>query len=114
MNACLQCLLPIEELRNHFILREYTAFSKVGTRRKNNFEFCQKFYEFYTLVYSKSSSRKKWVINPELKKVVRRKFDPIVQHDSHEFMLFVFEQLQDEQTPKGAKFDGSDPKKPLR
>lgn len=54
------------------------------------------FNEFYTSVYSKSSQDKKWVINPEIKKLVRRKFDPVVQHDSHEFMVYLLEQLQDE------------------
>lgn len=35
-----------------------------------------------------------------------------MQHDSHEFLIYLFEQLQDEQTPKSkVKFDGSDPKK---
>jgi len=36
------------------------------------------FNEFYSTVYSKSSQAKKWVINPEIKKLVRRKFDPVV------------------------------------
>jgi ubiquitin C-terminal hydrolase len=35
-----------------------------------------------------------------------------MQHDSHEFMVYLFEQLQDEQTPRSKrKFDGSDAKK---
>ena len=47
------------------------------------------------------------MIKPELQKVLRRKFDPIMQHDSHEFMVFLFEQLSDEQTPKvGSEWDG--------
>lgn len=81
--------------------------------RKKNFEYCEKFNDFYTTVFSKSSNTKKWVINPEIKKLIRRKFDPVVQHDSHEFMVYLLEQLQDEQTPKGGVFDGSDGKKPL-
>ena len=81
--------------------------------RRKNFEYCQMFNEFYTTVYSKSSQDKKWVINPEIKKLVRRKFDPVVQHDSHEFMVYLLEQLQDEQTPLEGVFDGSDGKKAL-
>jgi len=47
--------------------------------------------EFYTTVFSKSSQTKKWIINPEIKKLVRKKFDPIAQHDSHEFMVYLLE-----------------------
>ena len=72
------------------------------------------FNEFYSTVFSKSSQTKKWVINPEIKKLIRRKFDPVVQHDSHEFMVHLLEQLQDEQTPKGGVFDGADSKKTLQ
>lgn len=76
MNACLQCLLPIEPLRDHFINQDYIKFKSKNTR-KLNFECCQQFDLFYSTVFSKSSKQKNWVINPELKKLVRRKFDPI-------------------------------------
>ena len=115
MNACLQCFLPIEELRDHFIMQDYADVISKGTRLKNSFEYCNRFHDFFNIVYSKSSQSKRWVINPELKKVLRRKFDPILQHDSHEFMVFLFEQLSDEQTPKATSaWDGSDPKKSLQ
>lgn len=39
MNACLQCLLPIEELRDHFIEQQYRDFRALKCR-KNNQEFC--------------------------------------------------------------------------
>ena len=63
------------------------------------------------MIFSKSSKTKRWIINPDIKKVLKRKFDPIMQHDSHEFMVFLFEQLSDEQTPKGLKWTGTNPKK---
>ena len=35
-----------------------------------------------------------------------------MQHDSHEFMTYLFSSLQDEETPtEGSKFDGSDESK---
>lgn len=38
----------------------------------------------------------------------------MAQHDSHEFMIYLLEAIQDEQTPlKGLKFDGTNAKKPL-
>lgn len=61
-------------------------------------------------MFSKSSKQKQWVINPELKKLVRKKFDPITQHDSHEFMVYLLEQLQDEETLSSAVFSAPDPK----
>lgn len=37
-----------------------------------------------------------------------------MQHDSHEFMMYLFGSLQDEETPiEGSKFDGSDESKSL-
>jgi hypothetical protein len=37
-----------------------------------------------------------------------------MQHDSHEFMMHLFSNLQDEETPiEGSKFDGSDSSKTL-
>ena len=113
MNACLQCLLAIAPLRDFFLSRSFLS-DKHRQRRKNNFEYHLKFEEFYATCFSKSSQSKRWVVNPELKKLVRRKFDPVAQHDSHEFMLYIFEQLQDELTPKHSGWDGSDPRKPLR
>ena len=111
MNACLQCLLPINELRDHFILKQYTEL-KGQERKKNSFEFCNNFHNFFSVVFSKSSQTKQWVISPDLRKLVKRNFDPLMQHDSHEFLVYLFEQLQDEQTPKSKrKFDGSDGKK---
>lgn len=83
-------------------------------RRRNSYDFCLRLQEFYGNCYSKSSSTKNWVIDPKgIKSLVRRKFDPIAQHDSHEFMVWLFEQIQDELTPKNTKWDGSDPKIPL-
>lgn len=79
------------------------------TRCRNNFDFCNRLHEFYSLIWSKSSSSKQWVIKPSLKNLLRRRFDPIMQHDSHEFMVYLLEQLQDEQTLKNRpNFDGSD------
>lgn len=76
MNACLQCLLAIEPLRDHFLNKDYHQYNPKETKR-NNFHFCQQFDMLYQMVYSKSSKQKDWVVNPEIKKLVKRKFDPI-------------------------------------
>lgn len=35
-----------------------------------------------------------------------------MQHDSHEFMIYLLSSLQDEETPiEGSQFDGSDERK---
>ena len=41
------------------------------------------------------------------------KFHPVMMHDSQEFMIYLFGNLQDEETPVGNKFDGSDSTKTL-
>lgn len=41
------------------------------------------------------------ILNPTgLKNLIRKKFYPTMQHDSHEFFMHVLSQLQDEETPK--------------
>lgn len=78
MNACLQCLLPIEEMRDHFVLQKYWEVAEKGmTRTRNNFDFCTKLHDFYNVVFSKSSRDKRWVIKPTLKQLLRRRFDPV-------------------------------------
>ena len=47
-------MLPIQELRDHFILKEYFEFRGKDCK-KSKLEFCDKFHEFYTFVYKKSS-----------------------------------------------------------
>lgn len=49
-----------------------------------------------------------------LKNIVVKKFHPILQHDSHEFMAHLLSSLQDEETPwEGSQFNGSDESKSL-
>lgn len=57
MNACLQCLLPIVEMRDHYVMQEYLDVTDHGqTRTRNNFEFSHRINDFYSVVFSKSSS----------------------------------------------------------
>lgn len=53
MNACLQCLIPIDELRDHFIMQEYVDACGNVKRMKRHFDFCEKFHDFYNLIYSR-------------------------------------------------------------
>ena len=43
-----------------------------------------------------------------IKDTVARKFHPIMQHDSHEFLAYVLGTLQEEETADGTRFNGSD------
>lgn len=58
MNACLQCLAPIKELRDHYVMQDYFDVVSDGetTMTRNNFDFSNRLHEFYGTVYSKSSS----------------------------------------------------------
>lgn len=42
MNACLQCLIAIEPLRDHFLAQEHLKFKSQKTRRQS-LEFCLEF-----------------------------------------------------------------------
>lgn len=77
MNACLQCLVPITELRDHYVLQRYFDVAERGTTKtRNNFDFSNRLHEFYDAVYSKSKRRPS-VIRPTLKLLLRGRFDPI-------------------------------------
>ena len=93
MNACLQCLVPIDELRDYYVTQRYFDVADQGrTRTGNNFDFSDHLNHFYVAVFS-SSSRRRSVVRPSLKMLLRQRFDPIQQHDSHEFIVYLLEQL---------------------
>ena len=90
--------------------QEYAVYKNCVTKR-DDFSFCNSFYLFYKTVFK---SKQKVVELKHLKELVSRKFYPIMQHDSHEFMMYLLSSLQDEETPvEGSKFDGSDERKNL-
>jgi ubiquitin C-terminal hydrolase len=41
----------------------------------------------------------------KLRKLVQSEFNPIMEHDAHEFMLYIVNRLKDEVTDKEAKVD---------
>ena len=48
MNACLQCLVPINELRDHYVTQRYFDVADRGrTRTGNNFDFSDHLHQFY-------------------------------------------------------------------
>ena len=62
MNACLQCLIPITQLRDHFIMQEYLNVLESRQRRvKNSFELSSRFHEFYDEVFRQTNN----VIRPQ-------------------------------------------------
>jgi uncharacterized UBP type Zn finger protein len=78
---------------------------------RDDFSFSNGLYLFYKSVFRQ---RQKIIEITMLKEVVSKKFHPIMQHDSHEFMTYLLGSLQDEETPiEGSKFDGSDESKSL-
>ena len=112
MNACLQCLLPIETMRDYFINQEYIRFKEQETV-SNSFDYCSQFQNFYKECYTTEYSSSGNFLNPTgLKNLIRKKFLPIMQHDSHEFLMHLIGLLQDEETPiKNKKFNGDVEKK---
>lgn len=57
----------------------------------------------------RQSSENEEILNPTgLKNLIRKKFYPTMQHDSHEFFMHIISSLQDEETPVNIKkFDGN-------
>lgn len=64
-------------------------------------------YEIFTEVFQ-CDNKTETILNPTgLKNLIRKKFYPTIQHDSHEFLMHVLSSLQDEETPvNNKKFDG--------
>jgi len=92
MNACLQCLIPIHEMRDHYVNQTFKeALDKGIAKQRTRQMYSNTFHDFYVTVFSKSSEQKRWVLDPDLKRLAARNFNPIVQHDSHEFMVFLTE-----------------------
>jgi hypothetical protein len=63
--------------------------------------------EFYMEVFQ-CDSKNEQILNPTgLKNLIRKKFYPTMQHDSHEFFVHMMSSLQDEETPINlTKFNG--------
>ena len=75
----------------------------------DDFQFSNGLYLFFKEAFK---SNNKIIEVRYLKNVISKKFHPIMQHDSHEFMSYLFGSLQDEETPiEGSRFDGSDENK---
>ena len=94
MNACLQCLVPIGELRDHYMTQSYlNVLDRDRTNNSNNFDFSDRMHQFYVDVFRRSS-RQNAVISPTpLTDLLRQRFNPTEQHDSHEFICYLLEQL---------------------
>ena len=85
----MQCLVPVPQMRDHYLTQHYSKFKSVTTKM-DDFNFSNGLYLFFKGVY-KTNQR---VIEIKfLKDVVAKKFHPIMQHDSHEFMAYLLSSL---------------------
>lgn len=88
MNACLQCLIPIETLRDYYMTCGFQKFYSTKTASNSN-DYCRMFGEFYVEVF-KYEKEDQTYFNPSgLKNIIRRHFYPMMQHDSHEFLMHI-------------------------
>lgn len=95
LNAFMQCLAPISEMRDHYLMQRYTFYKDTSTK-KGDLKFSECLYLFYQAMFKENYQ----VIDIEyLKNIVVKKFISVQQHDSHEFMTYLLSSLQDEETP---------------
>ena len=92
MNALLQCLLPIEELRDYYLTKTYERFGETRTVSKS-FEYSDGLHDFFRTVFKYDAADRSWQNPTALKNLIRRKFVPTMQHDSHEFFTHVMSML---------------------
>lgn len=50
LNAFVQCLIPIEEMRDHYLSQEYAKYKSVTTKR-DDFSYSNGLYLFYKNVF---------------------------------------------------------------
>ena len=107
MNACLQCLLNITQLRDYYLNNEFKRFHNTTTLSNSN-QYSREMAGFLGDVF-RCASENEEILNPTgLKNLIRKKFYPTMQHDSHEFFMHIISSLQDEETPvNNKKFDGN-------
>ena len=74
LNAFMQCLVPLNEMRDHFLTQEYAKYKSVTTKR-DDFSFSNGLYLFYKNVFR---SKNKIIEIKFLKDVVAKKFHPIM------------------------------------
>jgi ubiquitin C-terminal hydrolase len=46
---------------------------------------------------------KRVILTSDLRKMIKEEFSPVMEHDSHEFLLYFLNGLKDELTEKGTK-----------
>lgn len=73
MNAFMQCLAPIEPLRDHYLAQVYAQFKEMSTKR-HSFDFVNSLYMFYKGMYRLKDPIIDLV---NLKDAVTKKFHPI-------------------------------------
>lgn len=73
MNAFMQCLAPIDLMRDHYLSQVYSSYKDISTKRES-FDFCNSIYLFYKATFRLDDS----IIDLDmLKKTVAKKFHPI-------------------------------------
>ena len=114
MNASLQWIFWVEEFMEFFINKKYLdnllhrGKSYYGERNSSKamklagFRFCDAMFFICSKV---ASSDQTWINASNLRLMIKNEFTKSEQHDANEFILYLFGKLQDEQTPKYAKFN---------
>jgi ubiquitin C-terminal hydrolase len=77
LNALMQCMVPIDEMRNHYLTQEYAKYKTITTMR-DDFSYSNGLYTFYKNVFK---SRQDVIEIRFLKEVVAQRFHPVMQHD---------------------------------
>eukprot|EP00347_Sterkiella_histriomuscorum_P023719 403333621 len=87
MNAVLQCILALDVIGDSIKKAAYD-FEVTLT------PFCNAYNKI--LFISEKNQLKSWILPQTLQKLVHQKFQPILQHDAHEFLIFFLTQLSEE------------------
>jgi len=99
MNTCLQIIFAIAEMKNYYIRGEYKRFKDQKTV-SNSQSFSNMLSQMYEKVFAcESSERRVLPFANSYKDMFSKNFDPLYQHDGHMFLMYLFDQLQAEETP---------------
>lgn len=121
MNASLQCIFCIPEFVEFFVKKLYydpiikRGKSFIGERKSNkNMKLPgHRFWDaMHHICFNLACEDNTIVKASNLRQMIRSEFIRSQQHDANEFILYLFDKLQDEQTPKYVKFKSDDYKTP--
>eukprot|EP00347_Sterkiella_histriomuscorum_P018092 403346820 len=103
LNSVLQCIFAIKQFRDYYERQAYKMV-RVNKPQSPDYKF-SKLMEDFSYDFNKICQKpgQKIVKTKYIRQAIEKEFSPIMEHDSHEFLLYFLNKLKEEITEKQAK-----------